>query len=357
MTSLKILVLDSGPLIENSTLPKAEKYITTPNVLAELKDESVRSRLTTFYNLECRLPTKESLVFVRNFAKKTGDAEVLSATDLGILALTYELDVAQNKGDWRLRNAPGQKEPNGPCPNEELSMEALTIAPEPEPEAEASGSTETPDLTNDESASDSDDEGWITPSNIDAHKAAAAQANEKTSSNTRPMEVACATHDFAMQNVLLQIGLDLISAEGRRVSQVKSWILRCHACFKTTRRMDLKFCPSCGGPTLLRTSVSTTANGEMKVNLKRNMQWKIRGTVYPIPKQLSGTANMKGRENLILRADQREVEKFEKRNRKKKTKDLLDPDFIPSIVSGRRATEETSYKIGYGRRNPNSNKK
>jgi len=48
--------------------------------------------------------------------------------------------------------------------------------------------------------------------------------------------------------------------------------------------MDLKFCPSCGGDTLLRTSTSTNANGEVTVHLKKNMQWTNRGTKVPSPK-------------------------------------------------------------------------
>ena len=40
------------------------------------------------------------------------------------------------------------------------------------------------------------------------------------------------TADFAMQNVLLQMGLGLVGVEGKRIERVKSWVLRCHACFK-----------------------------------------------------------------------------------------------------------------------------
>ena len=41
------------------------------------------------------------------FAKKTGDYEVLSRADVHILALTYELECELNKGDWRLYTEPG----------------------------------------------------------------------------------------------------------------------------------------------------------------------------------------------------------------------------------------------------------
>lgn len=57
--------------------------------------------------------------------------------------------------------------------------------------------------------------------------------------------------------------------------------------FRTTKKMHLKFCPACGGDTLLRTSTSTSANGEVKVHLKKNMQWTNRGTKVFYPNNLS----------------------------------------------------------------------
>lgn len=403
--SVTTLVLDAGPIIANTTLPRASKYYTTPAVLAELKDESARSRLTSLYDLQIRAPRLASVVFVRNFAKKTGDAEVLSGTDIGVIALTYELECEQNGGDWRLKNEPGQKQINGSPPvktapaqapdtsvavqeksrsednvqeiaqsltntiisqSSESTVVEVSLKAQKDNTSEVHISTEghVPELTNSESAAEEEEEeedlddadDWITPSNLKKHQD--KDANVGTSSqDTRIMQVACATHDFALQNVLMQIGLNLVSGDGKRIKSVKTWVLRCHACFKITRKQNQKFCPSCGGATLLRTSVSTDKNGAMKVHLKKTMQWSNRGTVYSIPKQQQGTANMKGRDNLILRADQREVEKLEKRDRYKKEIDLLDPDYIPSIVSGRRDTGHSSVRFGHGKRNPNSNRK
>ena len=57
---------------------------------------------------------------------------------------------------------------------------------------------------------DDDDEGWITPSNLKEKKASLAG---KVAEDSR-VEVACITTDFAMQNVLKQIGLNIIGANG-----------------------------------------------------------------------------------------------------------------------------------------------
>jgi rRNA maturation endonuclease Nob1 len=45
------------------------------------------------------------------------------------------------------------------------------------------------------------------------------------------MKSACMTGDYAMQNVALQMGLNLVSMEGGGVRHVKTWVLRCHGCF------------------------------------------------------------------------------------------------------------------------------
>ena len=88
--------------------------------------------------------------------------------------------------------------------------------------------------------SDSDDgEGeWITPSNVAIHKSRALDllpGNELGGRHTKrdqPIGSGCMTADFAMQNVLLQMGLNLVGLEGKRIEKVKTWVLRCHACFK-----------------------------------------------------------------------------------------------------------------------------
>ena len=73
-----------------------------------------------------------------------------------------------------------------------------------------------------------DDEGWITPSNIKKIKEA-----KKAAETPLPIaKVACITTDFAMQNVLLQMRLRVISFDGLAIRTAKTWVLRCHACFK-----------------------------------------------------------------------------------------------------------------------------
>jgi RNA-binding protein NOB1 len=88
---------------------------------------------------------------------------------------------------------------------------------------------------------DDDDEGeWITPENISLHKARAlgltpSDHDSTTAKDREVIPVGCMTADFAMQNVLLQMRLSLVGMEGKKIQKVKTWVLRCHACFKYVR--------------------------------------------------------------------------------------------------------------------------
>lgn len=110
--------------------------------------------------------------------------------------------------------------------------------PEPlwnESDEAPSAQTEPAEPLYDDPSSEDDGEGeWITPTNVGQHQARAKGA-ELIPAKTIPdraLDVACMTSDFAMQNVLLHMGLNLVSSDGKRIDKVKTWVLRCHACFK-----------------------------------------------------------------------------------------------------------------------------
>ncbi|KAK0542864.1 20S-pre-rRNA D-site endonuclease nob1 [Tilletia horrida] len=205
--------------------------------------------------------------------------------------------------------------------------------------------------------------------------------------NQGPLTVACMTADYAVQNVLLQMGLSLVSADGMRITKVKSWVLRCHACFKICKDMERKFCPSCGNATLLRTAVSTSASGAgkdggMQVHLKKNFQYRNRGTVYSLPTPKSGTASSLKKSAAkhtvpILREDQAEWQRavaqqnVQKRKEERalaraleKGKDTLsaryeDPDWMPDMLlaGGGRQGHAGLPALGIGRKNPNEKRR
>ncbi len=121
-----------------------------------------------------------------------------------------------------------------------------------------------------------------------------------------------------------------------------------------------QFCPSCGHPTLTRVSVSTDANNNFTVHLKKNFQWNNRGNVFSIPKPTHGSAsgkvsNVKGGgkggwgQDLILTEDQKEYTRRADEQRRANYRDLMDEDYLPSILSGERKGGHGKIKVGAGR--------
>jgi len=140
------------------------------------------------------------------------------------------------------------------------------------------------------SISDEDDEAedWITPSNIRKHKIrdntttncltlgnysfpSQREAGDKEGfvgvgrrrsdtwelrseggagaycgNNRGLLKSAMMTGDYAMQNVALQMGMNLVDMDGVGVKNVKTWVLRCHGCFKcVTFSTPLLLCCFC----------------------------------------------------------------------------------------------------------------
>jgi len=449
--SIHTIVLDTGAIIRNhptvsSLIAQAEEIITVPAIISEIRDADTRSRVQTTLMpfLKLRSPNPNSIKFVTDFARRTGDLAVLSKPDIQIIALAYELECERNGGDWRLRRVPGQKGVNGAPPKKEAEpgstateadtehvvaedenqgasaagpgpteAAAESVATESGPPAVSSEAPATTDAQPENSQtakedlsvkevqttlsetkledgplseanellvsseevqesqieekadSDDDDEGWITPSNLKKHQAKDANGSiEKEGKEQAVMQVATLTTDFAMQNVILQVNLNLLSPSFQRVKHLKTFVLRCHACFQTTKEMSKQFCPRCGKPTLTRVSCSTTANGEFKLHLKKNMQWNTRGDRYSIPKAVHGSAN--GRisgggkggwgNSLMLTEDQKEYQRAMTNEKRTKERDLMDEDYLPGILTGDRGRAGGRIQVGAGR-NVNSKKR
>jgi RNA-binding protein NOB1 len=96
-----------------------------------------------------------------------------------------------------------------------------------EENAENSGSGE----EGDENEED-DDDGWIKPSNLDQVKKKSILDLEQQELTDLHFKVACMTSDFAMQNVLLQIGIPILSVDGLLIKKPRSYVLKCISCYK-----------------------------------------------------------------------------------------------------------------------------
>uniref|UniRef100_A0A336LWY3 RNA-binding protein NOB1 n=1 Tax=Culicoides sonorensis TaxID=179676 RepID=A0A336LWY3_CULSO len=334
---IKYLIVDTTAFIKNEQLQNvAENMLTVQGVVDEIKNDKQLSRLCVLpYNLKIREPFPENLKFVSDFAKKTGDYATLSLTDLTVMALTYELE-KQEVGVDHLRSEPimaktiygsSKPKPEGYESNltlpgfyvpkddqntekveekvddepemteEELTekIARLTCEPEgneeaesilvkvPEEEEEQDEGIIDEDSGNEESEEEDDDEnGWITPSNIKSLK---SNYGPQTYDETVPT-VACMTSDFAMQNVLKQIGLHVSALDGRVIKHTRTFILRCYTCFNTTSDVTKIFCRRCGNKTLKRVSVSIDANGKqvIHINTRKPLTAKFKNQPIPAPK-------------------------------------------------------------------------
>ena len=140
-----------------------------------------------------------------------------------------------------------------------------------------------------------DDAGWITPDN---HAGLVPEGCEGRAEE-EDGRVACATTDFAMQNVLLQVGLRVLNMDGLVVKETKRYVLKCHACFKICHDATKLFCPVCGNATLMRVSMYVRADGTIGYT-KGIKNFNLRGTKYSLPLPQQG----RGKDDLVLREDQ-----------------------------------------------------
>lgn len=327
------------------------------------------------YDLEILQVDQEAVKVISDFSKKTGDYAALSATDIKVLALTYQLEklfvgtdhlkkdpkIAKtvftskptenetNRATTTLagfynpfdkdsdecdndiedeqsievidENSEGSEEENenseesdvddeeededvaneinddelikkfgtlgfNTVPNEKAD-DILQSVKDPEMEEDDEGHGES--VEDEQIEADDDDEGWITPSNIsNVKKNFTSDVLEE-----KEVEVACITTDFAMQNVLKQMNLNVTSLDGRVIKHVRTFILRCYTCFKTTADSTKIFCPKCGHKTLKRVSVSVNEKGEQVIHLnpRKQITTKFKNQSMPMPKGGKHTCN------------------------------------------------------------------
>lgn len=243
------LIVDTTAFLRNTQLQQlAENMVTCQEVLDEVKNDKQLSRLVVLpYDLKLRQPFPENLKHVTEFAKKTGDFATLSLTDLTVIALAYEIEKAETGGEhlkaeptpaktvyakskpktdeMESKFAPpgfylpkSEVDDDKSVTDEELIEKIMALTCK-EVEAEdvlvkvedRLSDEDESDEVGSESEEEDDAEGWITPSNIKTLK---SNFGGQTYVDEVP-KVACMTSDFAMQNVLKQMGIHVTAVDGR----------------------------------------------------------------------------------------------------------------------------------------------
>lgn len=421
------VVADAGAFLKKAPLQDIGRNIyTLKDVVDEIRDKPTRRSLAFLpYQLNFKEPHPEHVRLVTEFSKKTGDYPSLSATDIKVLALTYQLEL-EHVGSQHLKKEPEvkvkvqstkrhpetplnvagfhfpSKKPvdslnvrqtptktetsSDPAASDEFNsfhfwreplpsidsdllelldpVEVLNLRNKQKPTTtcqpssssdefdsfhfwrdplpsidsdllellkengvspsesrlDAARQTEEPEDQSDEEEEDDDDGGgWITPSNI-------KQVKMESADWTAPADVivGCLTTDFAMQNVLIQIGLHVLSVNGMVIKQARNYILRCHACFKTTSNMNKVFCPHCGNKTLKKLAVTLSEDGSVQMHFSKNPKvLNPRGLRHSLPLPQGG----KHGNNPQLVEDQRAPQQRLSRKARQKT-DVFNPDYV-----------------------------
>ncbi|XP_035483637.1 RNA-binding protein NOB1 [Scophthalmus maximus] len=408
------VVADAGAFLKKAPLQEIGSNIyTLRDVVDEIRDKPTRRSLAFLpYQLKFKEPNPEHIRHVTEFSKKTGDYPSLSATDIKVLALTYQLEL-EHVGSGHLRSEPevkvnvhstqrhpetpvnvagfhfpSKKPVDGPSIRQtrtetqtsnptgggdefnsfQFWREALpsldddllqlldpveVVASSSVKQKQTSPATDDGDEFNsfqfwreplpslddellqsltedqsddedkenvlDEDDDDDDGGGWITPSNIQ-------QVKMDTADWTAPADVTvgCLTTDFAMQNVLIQIGLHVLSVNGMVIKQARNYILRCHACFKTTSNMDKVFCPHCGNKTLKKLAVTVGEDGGVQMHFSKNPKvLNPRGLRHSLPRPQGG----KHANNPQLVEDQLFPQQRLSRKARQKN-DVFNPDYV-----------------------------
>ncbi len=77
--------------------------------------------------------------------------------------------------------------------------------------------------------------------------------------------------DYAIQNVVVQMGMSLLSLDCRRISSIRRFIYECYLCWKKYRIQDekVRLCNNCGYNSLSKIAYSIDDKGVMVLHRKR----------------------------------------------------------------------------------------
>ncbi|XP_059062055.1 RNA-binding protein NOB1 [Achroia grisella] len=378
---IKHLVVDTTAFIKAANLQDlAENVYTLQEVIDEVTSDRQRRKLVVLpYDLKIKDVFTENIKIITDFAKKTGDYTSLSATDIKVMALAYQMEkenvgiehlatepkmqktvkvtgiegfnlhpenkINEKETNTELESDNNTQEPVEVCKNTNITVERddtkkiqleiendsdilteeienlknIHLADEDVNEIMAKVSDNDEEETeSDDESSDSDGGEWITPGNLAEKK----REMDMGEFDDKTVEVACITSDFAMQNVLKQIGLNVTAIDGRVIRQLRTFIFRCTTCFKTTSVMTKLFCPKCGHATLRKVGVSIDEHGNQHIHINGRKPLSARGKKFSLPTPKGGQHF----QYPILTEDQHIHKRFATKMARNKT-NALDPDY------------------------------
>ncbi|CAD8107250.1 unnamed protein product [Paramecium primaurelia] len=344
------LILDANAFIKEINfqhLSEHYTFVTHEAILTEVRDERARQKLQNFtYPLTFLTPSEKMIKIVKQFATQTSDIASLSPIDIELIALACTIIEENGQKDKlkleplkplefnKIKNVYGsknqqqqieeeeeevqQQEENEQVQNKQQDEQTQQKSEEPEKQEISQKNDDNNDDDDDsdgweevvpkkkhynnytkqsntqlqtkqvedqqeESSEDDNDEEWINNTNIN-EKLNEIQINPQQANQ---IGVALLTTDFAMQNVLLQMGVPVLSTEGYMIKSARRFILECHICKTLVRDSTRLFCTNCGNNSLLKVSCSLESDGTIILYRKKNFKVNLRGTQYSIPQNLT----------------------------------------------------------------------
>jgi len=113
--------------------------------------------------------------------------------------------------------------------------------------------------------------------------------------NIKELNISLCTSDFAVQNLALKIGLQVLSIDGVRINQIRNYILKCYSCNTFNFDTSKLFCEFCGYNTLMKIGYSVDHKGNVTIRDKE-AEPRLRGTQYNLPKP---SLNKKGKVHVL----------------------------------------------------------
>ncbi|KAH0791918.1 Nin one binding Zn-ribbon like-domain-containing protein [Histomonas meleagridis] len=223
-----IFIADANFFIEgNTTIQAPQKIYTTQDALNEVRDQRSREnleRIKVSHDIIIREPSKESYNAVVECATESGNINLLSQTDMRLIALSLDM--------------------------------------------------QPPDKTEEDTSFNNGFDQWITVDNF-------GKINDTA-------HVILCTGDATMQCIAVVMGIHVVSPTGQRIAEVKRWLMRCSACGAETLDATKEFCPECGQHELVRYALVTRADGDHELPLPKRFEPTTRGKKYSIPTNRGG---------------------------------------------------------------------
>lgn len=284
----KIVVLDTGIFLSHKTLDSLDyniEYYTTSQVLEEVKDKISKEYIQNFpWKLNIMNPTADILVEVGTLCKKFVGLNFLSSTDISVIAITYALYIEQyGERPISPKSTFHANRYIDTTSNDTINLNLQPIKGYFTLESYINGTIDStvddailPEINIDElNLNDelNDTKKYIEPEKI---------LDTKTG-------VKCMTGDYTMQNMLIRLGLQvLLYDDTLRINRLYNWVMQCYTCKTSTDDMSKKFCPLCGGQTMVRANSITNSEGEIKYKYNRTKVENQRHLNLNIPRPKGG---------------------------------------------------------------------